>query len=174
MTDTNTEIKIFLDVDGVLNSHGWYINRPRKTRLEQEQIERFEHFQHDLDPVPIQRLNRLIEATGAKVVISSTWRKIWKTPEEMQHLLDSKGFKGEVIGVTPVLDTYSSSSGLWTAKVRGDEIQAWIDENNFTGKFVILDDDADMAHLMPFLVKTTMETGLLDEHVEQALKILEE
>jgi hypothetical protein len=38
--------------------------------------------------------------------------------------------------------------------------------------FVILDDDADMEHLLPRLVQTSMDDGLQDRHVEKAVEIL--
>ena len=51
------------------------------------------------------------------------------------------------------------------------EIQSWIDDHEVES-FVILDDSSDMAHLMPKLVHTSMETGLTEDHVEQALSLL--
>ena len=37
---------------------------------------------------------------------------------------------------------------------------------------MILDDDDDMGSLFPYLVKTEGEFGLLDKHVEVAVRIL--
>jgi HAD domain in Swiss Army Knife RNA repair proteins len=50
---------IFLDIDGVLNCKG--TPNPRK-------------FPYIVDPKLLNRLQRLLERTGAEVVLSSTWR----------------------------------------------------------------------------------------------------
>jgi hypothetical protein len=58
---------------------------------------------------------------------------------------------------------------------RGHEIQAWLDaraRRQTIESFVILDDSADMAHLLPRLVRTPFATGLGDEHVDQAVAML--
>ena len=38
--------------------------------------------------------------------------------------------------------------------------------------FVILDDDSDMAHLMPRLVRTSFDAGLTWEHANAAIAML--
>ena len=48
----------------------------------------------------MELLNELIKKTGAKVVITSTWR-LSRSVEELQRVLDYKGFEGEVIAKTP-------------------------------------------------------------------------
>jgi hypothetical protein len=66
--------------------------------------------------------------------------------------------------------------GIYAAEARGQEIQAWLDGAPRYGieveSFVILDDDSDMVHLADRLVKTSFETGLLDEHVDRAIAML--
>jgi hypothetical protein len=39
-------------------------------------------------------------------------------------------------------------------------------------KFVILDDETDMCEFLPHLVKTSMDGGLTDAHVDLALEML--
>lgn len=60
--------------------------------------------------------------------------------------------------------------------LRGHEIQDWLrhraERRDDVEAFVIIDDDSDMDHLLPKLVKTTCATGLLDEHVEAAARLL--
>lgn len=154
---------IFLDIDGVLNSWAFWERKP---------IPEGAYNHNDLpamadamlDVEAVVRLNTLIERTGAVVVVSSTWRRLYGRTQ-LQEVLGLAGFKGIVIDKTPCL------GGL-----RGHEIQDWL---NYRAKrradveaFVIIDDDSDMAHLMPNLVQTTCATGLLDEHVEAAAKLL--
>lgn len=119
-------------------------------------------FMHEnVDERAVARVQKIIDATGAKVVISSTWRLL-NSLSKLQQLLKAHGLSGEVIGVTPRGDRGE----------RGDEIQTWMDKNGPIESFVILDDDSDMAHLMDKLVQTSFDTGLLDEHVEAAIKML--
>jgi Swiss Army Knife RNA repair-like protein len=136
---------IFLDFDGVLNDRKW---------LSQEGT------RDDVDPERVRLLNWLVRATDAKIVISSTWR-ILHTIDELRTILDRAGFIGEVLDITP------GGGG-----VRGPQIQAWIDTNQFKGQFVILDDDSDMEHLMGKLVKTKFERGLQPAEVKAAIAML--
>jgi hypothetical protein len=154
---------IFLDIDGVLNSMD---SMKRKKGI---------FFDDNPDEVHIGHLNHIIEETGAKVVISSTWRKgtgaiyLWR-------LLDQCGFKGKVLGTTPD-----------TGDIRGNEIRCWMDRYNNRRdwklnrdqedfdpieSFVILDDDSDMGDLLQYLVRCDGEKGLLEKEAEQAIKIL--
>ncbi len=136
---------IFLDIDGVLNCGSWlYANGPFGTTKGDDKI----------DPAAVKRFNQIIEQTNAKIVVSSVWR-IGETLESMKVIFDKHNIKGEIIGLTPNKGRY-----------RGDQIQYWLDD--FDGKidlFVILDDDSDMGDLSNKLVKTSFQTGLLDEHI---------
>jgi hypothetical protein len=111
-------------------------------------------------------LNRITEETGAKIVVSSVWRTdgLMKCREN----LHSWGVVAPVIGVTPRL--YEGYNQL----PRGLEISKWLEEydREEVESFVILDDDHDMEHLLPFLVHTPFETGLTEEHADLAIKIL--
>lgn len=116
---------IFLDIDGVLNvigqGHDAYGAIFHK------------HF--------VDNLARIIKETGAKIIISSSWRH-----SGLQKMLDMWEFRnlpGEVIGVTPDLYRHIDFKGERTM-VRGDEIQAILDRMPEITNYVILDDDQDM------------------------------
>ena len=66
----------------------------------------------ELDSKAVRYLNEIIAYTGAKVVISSTWRHGY-TMKELRSILRKNGFDGSVIGVTPSEPKY---------KIRGEEI----------------------------------------------------
>lgn len=56
---------------------------------------------------------------------------------------------------------------------RGEEIQNWINSfDQVIEKFVILDDDSDMEHLLPYLIKTSYEFGLTDKETDLLIKNL--
>lgn len=136
---------IFLDIDGVLNSQLYYkSDRFNKARQEAEaaQGNRFGWEAEDLDTLAIEYLNELLTKSGSKVVISSVWR-MSHTQEELQKLLNYRGFTGELIGCTPRLGEEC---------VRGNEIRQWIKKNEARlgcrysdySSYIIFDDDSDM------------------------------
>jgi hypothetical protein len=152
---------LFLDFDGVLNSSEWFekINpNGERTFATHEEWQR-----ESFDPEAIARLNRVLDATGAVVVISSSWR-IVNSINDLRIFLRDKGFTGKIIGTTPILRG---------ERERGDEIQMWLHKKTVE-KFAIVDDSDDMAHLKHRLVRTTWKSGLQDEHVEALIKMLNE
>lgn len=120
-------------------------------------------------PPCVAALNRITDKTGAKIVVSSSWR----TPgaKYCKDLLKKWGVTGEVIGVTP---EHPYAPG----KTRGGEIQEWLDTALDNGAcmqgFVILDDDEDMAHLAPHLILTPFNVGLTEVDADNAISILKE
>jgi hypothetical protein len=122
---------IFLDFDGVIThagSHkGWY-DAPPEVNANRTTTQRK---WYDLDRDCIKLHNRLIALTDAKVVISSTWRCSHAT-KHLENHMKSFGFTGEVIGATP-----HKMSLYW----RDEEINLWMVYNNYTGDYLILDDE---------------------------------
>lgn len=133
---------IFLDIDGVLNHELFYRDRHEKIKAKTWDVK---HPQSEFDPSSVLFLNDLIKDTGAKVVISSTWR-MGRDTKELRELMASVGFVGEIIDKTPIM----RQSGV----VRGNEIHKWImDHTDSIGcatheyrHYVILDDDSDMLY----------------------------
>jgi hypothetical protein len=82
------------------------------------------------------------------------------------------GVTGKMVGVTP--DLCVRESGIWQAFLREIEIQRWMDDygKEQIESFVILDDDKDMEHLIPFLIHTPFEIGLTEANADAAIKIL--
>ncbi len=152
---------IFLDFDGVLNSEEY--SRLRNIMGAKDSGSFMHRSSGQVDPVAVARLNRIVESTGAAVCISSTWRRL-HIIGELNAILRERGFAGRVVGATP-----------WLNKPRGLEIQDWLDlegQRHDVEAFVILDDDADMEHLMDHLVQTNGAAGLEDHHVERAIAML--
>jgi hypothetical protein len=143
---------VFLDIDGVLNSRRWHSSHYRLGGLKPYPLDQF-------DPDAVKRLNTITD-TGAKIVVTSSWR----TDNNLINILKEVGITGDIIGVTEVNE-----------KTRGEQIEDWL-KYNTSGKFkyVILDDESDfLTSQKPHLVRTTFEQGLLDYHVELALNILQ-
>ena len=118
---------IFLDVDGVLNN---------RKAFKQGKKDGFPHGVSLVwDPDCVDRLNKIIEKTGAKIVVSSTWRLY---DDAYKVLIEVMGIKGEFIGCTP------DHMRMVQDSCRGNEISEWMKENKEEGPIVILDDDSDM------------------------------
>lgn len=149
---------LFLDIDGVLNSAEFMLNKRHIRRPTP----------HEIDAVTVPRLNSVIARTGAKICVSSTWR-IGRDAMLLEEILRSHGVRCDVVGTTPETFRMDNERG-WS--FRGNEIQMWLDRHPEVSTFAIVDDDSDMEPLMHRLVKTSWETGLLDEHVEKLVEML--
>lgn len=125
---------IFLDFDGVLNSIRTVYAYPLMT-------DRFNECWEQLDPIAVMLTRRLCEEHDAKIVISSTWRKLFTIEEFKQKFLELYNWD------IPIIDmTASSSRGF-----RGEEINDWLEDNQHVCKYVILDDDSDFYMDQPFV-----------------------
>ena len=172
---------LFLDIDGVLNSENWFGYRQYciKNNMFNEVInfvnindDRIKHKLSMIDDRAIANLNRIIEETGCKVVLSSSWRSCVEAENLLtEYILKVKGFKYELYDVTPRLWFNDFSIR------RGEEIQLWIDkesEKNEIESFVILDDvDFDMLpEQMNNFIHVDGQVGLTDRDVFAAIEIL--
>lgn len=149
---------VFLDFDGVVETIYWEKDKNGSWSLNVHRSGRKELNNKQA----IGWLNELYSKVPYDIVISSTWR-INMTLEQLQTLITKSGFNSEikVIGATPVL-----------YQQRGLEIQRWINDNNFKGKFIIIDDDSDMCQLLPLLVRTDCQLGFTIYDYQKALRLL--
>lgn len=135
---------IFLDIDGVLNT--------------QATLRSSHNGIIGIDPYRVLLLDRIIQATGAEVVLSSSWRH--GHFEELQKSL-----------VVPLI----GKTGRCCSGIRGVEIHNWLTENvkGFSSdgykkgehKVAILDDDSDMLLWQKdhFFQTSFMGEGLTEE-----------
>ena len=157
---------LFLDVDGVLNSNDSFKENHAAWKATGTEIRgpMFSWPLGHLDESAIHHLNRIVEETQCKIVVSSSWRKLC-TIEELAAALVMRGFqfRNHIISETP-----SSNHG-----VRGREIQTWMDSNTLPiESFVILDDDSDMEHLSPYHVHVDGLHGLQNEIGDEVVRRL--
>jgi len=139
---------IFLDIDGVLNDGG-----PDEAFVL---------------PRCAQQFERIIEETGAHVVISSAWRAAVHLGEMtllgFQRLLRTHQVLCRVVGVTPEARRAAS---------RGKQISLWLEENGPVESYVVLDDDdlgiGEERH--PF-IRTDGGTGLTEQDASRAIALL--
>lgn len=157
---------LFLDVDGVLNSGPWLMLETQRSKDFHRRTD-IDIDAMSIDPEAVARLQRIVDATGAKIVLSSSWRYFY-SPSKFMKLLRAHKFVGDdIIGSTPL------SEDVPGRKCRGDEVAMWLKEHYFlrVKKFVILDDDESFGDLEYRLVRTKFEHGLTDSDAEAAIAL---
>eukprot|EP01120_Amphizonella_sp_Union-15-10_P014529 TRINITY_DN7063_c0_g1_i1.p1 TRINITY_DN7063_c0_g1~~TRINITY_DN7063_c0_g1_i1.p1 ORF type:complete len:166 (+),score=28.01 TRINITY_DN7063_c0_g1_i1:111-608(+) len=152
---TNTPPKIlFLDVDGVLilfNNRGVFSKEALK------------------------QLKRVLQLTGAKVVLSSNWKRTQESIEKLNKELLDMGAE-TVFGTTPELDYETSISSS-----RVKEIEKWLDDyETKNGEKIVYwaaVDDLDLGKVgserfIDHFVITHREKGITPEKAEKLVLIL--
>ena len=151
---------LFLDFDGVLNSMRYDRERDMATNM-------------NIDESRLPLLKQIVEATQAKIVLSTSWRHHWNKNVSdcddvglwMNNVFEKYGM--EIYGKTPQLHFGAG---------RKAEVLSWLEfPPEKVESFVILDDYAlGWEELGARLVKTSqyIGRGLEREHVEKAIKIL--
>ena len=166
---------IFLDVDGVLNS----------SRTLYEDI--------SLEDYLISNLKELVDKTGAKIILSSSWRLSTEAVATLMDRLDKFGLaisgmtcdgvdldwleKYEFDATKKYLDTkfdWDENRQIKITHDRGAEIFKWLHDHDDCA-YVILDDEIE--DIKPYfsesvIVKTSYKTGLTKEDVKKAIQIL--
>lgn len=138
---------IFLDFDGVITLPPyWNINVDK-----------------------LKNLKKIVDATNAKIVISSSWRgldlastkeSIFKNIKRCARNKMINWFEDNIYDITPV------------AGFRGEEIQKWIDSHDIEN-YVILDDDSDMLDSQwQHFVQTNYEFGITEQQIGLSIKVL--
>jgi len=121
---------LFLDFDGVLVTRR---SLQRRTPVEHQTLDTWESIAHKADPACVTELNRACEATGARIVVSSTWRKVGAHLDSLEYVtgvLRVWGVAAEVVGVTPqlerpvyLIDAGGNKRTIYQSALRGTEIQ---------------------------------------------------
>lgn len=152
---------VFLDIDGVLN-HAMLYAQLQGRHGSTEPVDW-------IDPACVARLDALCERTGAVIVLSSSWRRIFGV-EHTFDVLRAAGLATVVIDGTPMHG--ATEPGENVVNERWGEIRAWLDEHDTHASWVILD-DAELADApAERFVRTSIAVGLTDADVERAVAIL--
>ena len=169
---------LFLDIDGVLNStqDQWVSNHFLKEvefELSPARCSKHAHVarEWELEPRKIAILNKTCNMLDLKLVLSSTWRKMFDV-DEIDNIFAAqfpKWKKGRFLGKTPNLDdgwlqVDPETRQIQRGQQRGTEIAKWLADNTETHKvrnFAILDDDSDFLDgQLPHFVQTNGWIGL--------------
>lgn len=148
---------IFLDFDGVLNSDKYVRN--------------YGSFGLIIDSSRMTLLKQIVDATDAKIVLSTSWREHWGMVEsdcdnigiEINQIF--RKYELEVFDKTPQLNFK-----------REQEILQWLKDYPSVTNFVILDDRFINHKLLNdhFVWTSNLRDGLNEEDVKKAITILNE
>jgi hypothetical protein len=172
---------IFLDFDGVLNHPGtWQAWLAPRDAAEARAPRVGTEVWVPTERACVERVNEIVAETGARVVISSSWRYV--APHAvLAASLAQAGLIGEVIGETPhhrspdwphVIAFLAEKKRPTSRIPRGAEIATWLRLHPGITSYVVLDDVDDMAHVRRRFVQTDGSRGICDADVEQAIRIL--
>ena len=157
---------LFLDIDGVLNT-GRYSDYLIENGLCETDADGYL-----FDPEAVQNLEHIIDATDAKIIITSTWR----FDSDMQALWHNRNLAGDVIDVTPTIQKEKAIGKLkiWYGH-RGMEVEAWLQDNaTVPYKYAILDDEDDyLPSQSDHLVITDPMTGITKEVADKVISLLD-
>jgi hypothetical protein len=151
---------IFLDFDGVITTlkSNWTI-----------------------DDKKVELVKEICDITGAKIVISSSWRR-YTLEDTIEDITKQETVRGHKPFPYPdlIVDVTSRMYGFKYENkepcynvCRGVEIDRWLWEHKDVTNYVILDDDSDMLlSQKEHFIKTHALNGISKKDVEKAIKIL--
>lgn len=165
---------LFLDIDGVLNHEDWYVHK-----LDPAVRAAFTEFWQDcFDPACVKRVNEILAATGANLVVSSSW----KIDKRLGDYFAKVGLPTEFLTTPNIHREDEFGMPVWVD--RGEEVEAFLKDHP-CDTYVILDDDTDFledqmshfVHCCPIFVEAYKEghpgeTGLTERKKLEAIKIL--
>ena len=149
---------IFLDIDGVLNTSHYMTLCRLEGRPDRDKYGPL------FDPQAVENLRRIIDATRAEIVITSSWRYILGV-DVLRQMWAERGLPGKIYGVTSM-----DMSGS-----RGDEVEAFLKGafGNCKNDYLILDDECDYGErLQERMIVLDPMRGLKSSDVERSLEIL--
>lgn len=153
---------IFVDIDGVLNYSGGKSVTPERM--------------HFVEDEKLILLKQIVDATGAYLVLSSSWRYGWRevdfgrTTSVFAHNYFRLRDKFHEFGMA-----FFSKTPILAGFTREMEIRYWLSnyEDEQMDAYVILDDDEfEFQNLKDHLIQTQSNEGLLESHVIRAINIL--
>ena len=160
---------LFLDIDGVLNTKYWYTQVNRNTPKDK--------YGYAFDPNAVANLKRIVEESGADIVISSSWKCMGLS--QMEDMWRDRNLPGRIIGITPnsVSDEMLLNADIDSIElfhIRGEEIKEWLMKHaKRVSSYAIID---DMDNMLPeqqsHFVQTNPEVGITEGDADTIITIL--
>ena len=149
---------VFLDFDGVLNTEQYQAQlavngKPTK-----------DTWGPLFDPLAVENLRRILDATNAQIVISSSWQYVHSL-DSLRMMWKVRELPGEIRDTLACGATYIS---------RGEEIEYWLKRNE-RPDYVIIDDLDDFSPAQRYhYVETNPIVGISEVDAQNAIEILRE
>jgi len=160
---------LFLDIDGVLNTESWHTHAVGGTAKDQ--------YGYTFDPVAVGNLKRIVDATGADIVISSSWKFMGLST--LLEMWEDRGLPGRVIDITPnawsdemLLNTNIEDLAEFSGK--GYEIKEWMARHGKkVSNYVIVDDANEMlTEQQSHFIEVCPNIGITEQDAEDIIKLL--
>lgn len=127
-----------------------------------------------IDNDKVKRLKEIVDGTGAKIVLCSSWKSCWERTnkdeqDSLANYLDKKLRKENLFILDKTIDKEIN---------RGEGVVKWLSKHNVDSWTVLDDevfDDYESFRIMEHLVKTSFyddRGGLQADHVIKAIEIL--
>lgn len=164
---------IFLDFDGVLNTEHYQGLLQYEGKPWQDEYGAF------FDPNAVKQLERIIDATGADIVIESSWKYLGL--DAMKELWEVRFLPGKVIDITlsSVSDECLLNTGLVDLDIsmfhsKGMEIACWLSgQAEEDMRYVIIDDEyVILDSQLPYFILTNSYEGITEEQANKVISIL--
>ena len=163
---------IFLDFDGVLNTEHYQGLLQYQGKSWQDEYGAF------FDPNAVKQLKRIIDATGADIVVESSWKYLGL--DAMKELWDVRNLPGRVIDITPssVSDEYLININLdhldtSILHCKEIEIASWLAKQTEDIRYVIIDDEyVILESQLPHFILTNPYEGITEEQANRTISIL--
>lgn len=150
---------IFLDIDGVLNCSDTKVKSPTGCI--------------GIDSAKVSLLKQIVKETGAKIILTSTWKTDWFITDNLNDLNKDGRYLYNCLSEHGLSILDKTVDYAWSK--RGQGILAFL-KDAYCESFVILDDglfDFIELGLDRYLVRTDyFKYGLTEYHVEKAINIL--
>lgn len=147
---------IFLDFDGVLNTEQY------QAQLAIDGKPTKDAWGPLFDPRAVGKLRKIIEATDAGIVISSSWRWMHRLGS-LRMMWEMRELPGEILDTLPCGAQYIS---------RGEDIEYWLDRNGRPGYVIIDDLDDFFSSQRDRYVETNPIVGITETDAIKAIEIL--
>lgn len=134
---------------------------------------------YTFDPMSVTNLKKIVDETGAEIVISSSWKCIGLPM--LQMMWKSRKLPGRIIDVTPdcMCDECMQNMDIDFDLIdpgasRGYEIREWLSRHGKkVSHYAIIDDMYEMLpEQLSHLVMTDSEIGITDEDADKVIEIL--
>lgn len=171
MAAKDTSPIVFLDVDGVLNCRS---TKPGTLGVRECSLRPINNPQVEFSGVveeeKVSALVRALQACGAKIVVSSSWREAFKAASAF----------ASAIGIPPLASAPDIFHKDWKtgwkfSSQRYHEIDWWLQDHKQTRQYAILDDHDCIPPdwtLHKHFVRTDADVGLTNADINRVLEII--